>query len=321
MKSWEFVADERDMSIPATFDITELDEAVKEVTQYLHDRVTSAINAFSGRPVLMLSGGIDSILIAAAVAHAGIDALAVTVARDGSRAATQELESASAVASHYELEHVIVGSGDREIADVAPQVVSKLSSTEPWEVLAGITLSMVDKVAGDRGATGALLSGAGADALFLGGEEIDTTEPGWLATWDERLRDKVARNFKRERFVPDFYERLLDTPERHIQVWQTHRAYDLALRLHPDVIRGPRRRVDKYLFRRAAEAAGVPHYLTNSPKDPMQVSSGGIDSLVFAAREHLADFYGDQTYSDPTKEALEFTVARLWLQHIQQSTS
>ena len=108
-----------------------------------------------------------------------------------------------------------------------------------------------------------------------------------MEAWDEAVRSKVAANFTRDRFIPDFYERLIDDPSRHIQVWQTRRAYELALRIHPDVVRGPRG-IDKHLHRLTARSLGIPRELVQAKKHAMQMSSGGVDTLVAQARDALS---------------------------------
>ena len=134
--------------------------------------------------------------------------------------------------------------------------------------------------------------------------------------WDAMLRANVSRNFKRERFVPDFYERLLDDPERHVQIWQTHAAVELAQRIHPSLVQPDDSSHDKYIFRKLAVDRGVPAEVAFAPKNPMQVSSGLVGAIVDAARRQLERDFGERTYSSPLQEQLEFTVARLYLQRL-----
>lgn len=308
----EYVADERDLTAPGIRDIRTEDEAIDAIVNLLRDRLHSVHTQCPGPAVLMLSGGIDSILIAAVVADLGLpdDILAVTYT--GADSGGAEVSTARRVADTLGLEHEVIAPDDG--AELVRETVRRLGSSDPWEVLAGVTLLAVTRAVDKRfRATPALITGAGADALFLGGVPLDPADPDWAEHWDVLVRDKVARNFTRERFIPDFYERLIDAPQRHIQVWQTHAAYDLAMRIHPDLLRGPERAVDKYLFRQAAVRLGVPAELVSATKNPMQVSSGGVDAIVARAREELAAEHGARTYSDPVTEPLEFTVARLWL--------
>lgn len=98
--------------------------------------------------------------------------------------------------------------------------------------------------------------------------------------------------------------------------WQTHEAVDLAQRIHPRVVRGNDLSVDKGLFRKIAVDWGVDESLVHASKSPLQVSSGGLDSVVRLARESLAHDFEGRTYSSPIDEPLEFVVARLWLESV-----
>lgn len=75
-KPQEYVADERGIT-PGTYDITEYATAKHAVLDYLRARLTAVLGRWPSRPTLMLSGGIDSILIAAVLAELRTDVLAL----------------------------------------------------------------------------------------------------------------------------------------------------------------------------------------------------------------------------------------------------
>lgn len=172
---------------------------------------------------------------------------------------------------------------------------------------------VADKRTTELGFTGKLISGAGADGLFLGGKEIDTNSEKAIFEWDETMRETLESQFTQKRFIPDFYERVLDDSTRYVLAWQTHEAVDLAQRIHPRVVRGNDLSVDKGLFRKIAVDWGVDENLVYASKSPLQVSSGGLDAVVKLARESLAYEFEGRTYSSPLDEPLEFVVARLFL--------
>ena len=317
-KGCEYVADERDVE-PGTYDITEFEVAKNAVISYLHARLSAVLEKWPSRPVLMLSGGVDSILVAAVLAQIRSDVLAVTFSQHASKQAEEETNVARQVAGALGFEHRVVAPRGDDLEALLARTVDRLDSSEPWEVLSGAILGAVDDYATQIGSNGAIISGAGADALFLGGKRLETGKEEFLEQWDQKVREGIAANFTRNRFIPDFYERLIDDPDRHIQVWQTHEAVDLALRIHPCVTRGADLDNDKELFRRIAEDLGVAPELVNTTKNPMQVSSGGIDAIVDLARIQLAEQAGEKTYSNPMEEPLDFTVARLYLNHIEKT--
>ena len=318
-KDCEYVVDERSIE-PGTYDITEYAPAKQAIVDYLRVRLEAVLERWPGRPVLMLSGGVDSILIAAVLAQLRTDVLAVTFSQDSSPQAAEETRVAREVAYALGFEHHVVAPRGEALESLLKETVERLDSAEPWEVLSGAILVAVDKLRQEHGADGALITGAGADALFLGGKTIDTTAEDYLQQWDAQVRRGIKANFTRERFIPDFYERLIAEPQRHIQVWQTHAAVDLALRIHPRVTRGADLAQDKTLFRHIAADLGINPELVQTTKNPMQVSSGGLEAIVTLAREQLARRAGEKTYSDPMEEPLEFTVARLFLAQLEDQT-
>ena len=310
----EYVADEQQLK-KGPYDISDAGEASAAIDHYLRARVTAAVARNAGRPVLQLSGGIDSILLATYVAEVAPGTLAVTYSQ---HTEDQEVGRAAAVAKQCGLEHVIVRPTDEEFERLLARVVRALEFPEPWEISAGAVLKAIDGASHDHGAEGVLLSGAGADALFMGGHTVAPAAGESLVdAWDAALRANVAKSFKRERFVPDFYERLLEDPERHVQIWQTHAAVELAQRIHPSLVQPDDSGHDKYIFRKLAVDRGVPEEVAFAPKKPMQVSSGLVGAIVDAARRQLARDFGVRTYSSPLDEPLEFTVARLYLQRLE----
>ena len=309
----EYVADERELA-RGSYDINQVEEAAAAIDKYLCRRVEASIERRRGRPVVQLSGGVDSILLATYVAETAPDALAVTYSQ---RKGDPEARRASFVAKQYGLEHVTVCPSDEEFERLLARVVYALELPEPWEVSAGCVLAAIDDASRGRGAGGVLLSGAGADTLFMGGDPVVLAAGESLVdAWDSALRANVCKNFKRERFVPDFYERLIDDSERHVNVWQTHAAVELAQRIHPSLMQPADTNCDKYVLRKLAVDRGVPEKLAFAPKSPMQVSSGLVGAIVSAARRKLARDFGHRTYSSPLEESLEFIVARLYLQRL-----
>lgn len=309
----DYVADEREIE-PGTFDIGNYDEAAALVDDYLTRRVYDVLDKWHDRPVLMLSGGIDSILLATYVAEIAPDAIAATYAHPEDSQAQRELSVARAVADTLGLEHFTVSyGGGAKFAALLRRVRAALDTTEPWEVLAGVVLKAVDESVGSP--EGAIFSGAGADALFMGGQEVDFGgDP--VAAWDSAMRANITSEFTRHRFIPDFYGRLIDNHERHVLVWQTHEAVDLAQRIDPRLIRGARLDGDKELFRLLARDRGLDVGLVSAEKNPIQMSSGGVAAVVSGARSVLSREYGEETYPDPRTESLAFTVSRLHLQKL-----
>lgn len=314
----DYVTDEKTLG-PSPFDITTYEEAKKEVEQYLYARLEAVMKNSTGTPVVMLSGGIDSILIAGAMSKICPEALAFTFKQD-TQEADEETIRAQCVSEHFGLRHEVYNPSSEEMIDFLKDTAQRLETAEPWEILAGLVWRVADKRTTDLGFTGKLISGGGADGLFLGGKEINTNSEKVVYEWDEMMRETLESQFTQKRFIPDFYERVLDNPSRYVLVWQTHEAVDLAQRIHPRVVRGKDLSVDKELFRKIAMDWGVDESLVCASKSPLQVSSGGLDAVVKLARESLAHEFEGRTYSSPLDEPLEFIVARLWLESMLRNS-
>lgn len=315
-----YVADIVDMQAPATHSITNQDDAIAAINSYLTKRVDAVLGKYPETPAIMLSGGVDSILLAAVLARRAPEALAVTYADSASPNGAEELRIARNVAEHLGLQHVVVKLAEDDALSLLRETVAKLDHTDPWEVLAGYILLACEHTAAEKGVHGAIFTGAGADALLLGGQGDIVAQEGTTLeqTWDERMRAKISKNFVRQRQIPDFYERLLDDSERYIQAWQTVQAYDMAKQFHPSVIRGEALATDKEIVRLAAMSLGVPENLVAATKNPMQVSSGGVDQIVSLARFFLSTQKNHTAYTNPKDESLELVVSRLFLELIKR---
>lgn len=315
----DYVAD--DLAItPGPHCITDLDVAVGLIQEFLNRRITKAVDAHPhGRPVLLLSSGVDSILLAAAAKSLGLSPLCVTFdvpvqGEDGPETGF-EARRAREVAEYLGFEHHVVAPSMNELVSSAREAVQRLEVTDLWEVVAGTVAVECIRRADQGNATGAVLTGAGADALFLGGDS--TVTPG---TWAQTMAANVSRNFRRERLVPDFYERLIEEPDRYIQVWQSTAAYELARKLSPYVVRGVDFGVDKYVLRIAAERFGMPAEFVTATKNPMQFSSGAVNGLLEASRSWLADVPEHSTYTNPRTEPVENIAVRLFLELLRHNS-
>ncbi|AZA08222.1 asparagine synthase C-terminal domain-containing protein [Corynebacterium pseudopelargi] len=312
-----YVADSVDLSESYEPSLLEVEAAANQIRRYLQRRVTAVLSKFPTKPIIMLSGGIDSVLLASVVAKQAPDVLAVTFVHSNSESSRIELETARAVAEELGLKHILVDPNPQEALELLREATRRLDTCDPWEVLAGVTLLACVRAADAEGYDGAIFTGAGADALFLGGfnfsDDVDIS-----GTWQQTVRAKVEKNFTRHRQIPDFYERLLDDrgpdSERHIQVWQTHQAFELAMSMAASAVRGGDLQTDKLVMREAALRAGLPQNLVMNTKNPMQVSSGGIDMIVDAARELLAGNGGHTAYTNPKTESVDFIASRLMLE-------
>lgn len=287
-------------------------EASEAIVDFLEERIVAVLEKYNARPLLMLSGGVDSILLATILAKHAPNTLAVTFIDPFTDPnSLEEFNIASAVSTSLGLEHVVTELDSSEYESLVRETVTKLDCTDPWEILAGVILLACEQEGRKHNATGAIFTGAGADALFLGGsnETIASNDE-----YQQKILAKVRKNFIRERQIPDFYERLLDDADRYIQVWQTIAGFELAMRIPVKLSRGKSGKEDKALIRQTLVSLGAAPEHAWTTKNPMQISSGGIDSLVALARMVLNNSGTHSTYSNPLDEPLEFIASRLFLE-------
>ncbi|WP_168707445.1 asparagine synthase C-terminal domain-containing protein [Gordonia paraffinivorans] len=299
--------------------------AVEALLAILRARLKAIVHGAAGaRLGLMLSGGIDSILVAAVAAREGLPVTAVTVIVRNSSDAPLEDERARVVADALSIPHHTVMLDPNGLASMARTCCERLGTDELWEVTSAIPVRAGYEQLHRLGVTGPILSGAGSDALFLGGSHLlasPLSEDG-LTEYRERSLAMVRRNFTRHRLVPDYYERLLDgDAPRFVQVFQTAAFWLYSRRLHPALlwaVGSDGRVFDKVILRLAAQRLGIDESLAFTAKAPLQVSSGVIGGLERGARAHLASIPSHRTYADPDTEPAEHTVARLFLELLRR---
>lgn len=301
---------------PETRTLTDPDEAAELIAAETRSRVKAVLEHFGGTPSIMLSGGVDSIYIAAiAVALGGTPRAVTIVTGDAS-----DEKNAVAAASSLKLPHDVIRLSPDDVVRLAQDAMRRLGTTELWEITAGIPMlaarSSFDKIAD----LGPILTGSGADAIFAGGRALshplDSSEA--RTQLDHLIRTESAANFRYERLVPHFHPALLDSyAPRLVHTFQTVRWWQISETLAPQALFGNRdgRGVDKLALRIACERE-----LPNDAKDlawasksPIQRSSGLMEVLATAARQYAADLPGATTYTNPLTEDPEAVATRLYL--------
>lgn len=321
----EFVADLiGDLEIPQPELRTVSDPGVvaELISAESYARVGAVLEHFGRTPVILLSGGVDSIHVAAVAVRLGYRPHAITVVTDGQSDAV----NATAAAEALGLPHTIVRLSPDEVVELARVTIPRLGTAELWEVTAAVPMLAVRRVLEEIGDVGAILTGGGADVILAGGCTLTAPleSDAARAELDELVRSEAAVNFRRERLVTHFYPALLEGfADRMVQPFQTVRWWRLAETFAPPALFGEHdgRSVDKLALRMACAAQLPPGAgsLAWAPKVAIQRSSGLLGVLAQAARSYAAGLPGARTYTDPLTEDPEAVATRLYLEILRRS--
>lgn len=290
--------------------------AAELITNETTGRIGAVLDRFAGTPAVLLSGGVDSIYVAAIAVQLGAQPRAITIVTDGQSDATNATAAAAALGIKHDLIHL----ERNDVVSLSQVVMDRLGIPELWEVTAGIPLVAAIPALDQISDLGAILTGSGADAIFGGGRKlshpIQSVEA--RAELDRLIRKESAANFRYDRLVPDFYQNLLrNYAGQLVHVFQTVRWWQVAEQFAPPALFGEHsnRAVDKLALRLACEKV-LPEparELAWAAKSPIQRSSGLMSALASAAREYAANLPGATTYTDPRTEDLEAVATRLYL--------
>lgn len=313
---YEYVADHIDVFVPGNRTVTDPIEVGDALVDYLRRRLGAIAEASGGELGLMLSGGIDSILVAAVARSMGLDPYSVTVVASGE--ASVDGDQSVNVARALDLRHELFVMDSRQLLDEVATCIARLECDEVWEVMSAVPIRAAFERFSIAGSGGPVLTGTGADAIFAGGKRLTTSPASAEAKGqlDKLVQKDVGANFRRERLIPDFYERLLgDDHNRFVMLFQTGEAWELSQMVSPMALWAERNGevYDKFALRLAAERLGVAPELVWTVKAPLQRSSGLVSALGTAARLAMSHHPGATTYTDPRDEDFDLFVARLAL--------
>lgn len=136
-------------------------EAQVDAMQPLVENAIRKRAAENGRTGILLSGGVDSMLVAAVAAHIGVDAETFTFQYTDYDGELNESTPARALADHIGLPHHIIPFTPSDLADNLDNMVSSFG--EPFDY--GVHTYMVGQV--KAAGIDAVLTGVGADGWYL----------------------------------------------------------------------------------------------------------------------------------------------------------
>ncbi|GGR11560.1 asparagine synthase-related protein [Streptomyces netropsis] len=305
---FDYPADAPDWPPPRPrVDIHTAEAAGKLIADWLRARVADSIARTPGRPVVLLSSGVDSSAVLAAAAP--WDPVAVTVLTGDAPADAD----AGDVARHFDVAHEPVSVSFREAKDHAAAAVAMTGTADPWII--GKAVAIMAAAPRLRG-RGAVLTGEGADVVTMGGDAPVHSQ----GAFDSGVLAEAGRYWTARRPGVDIGEVVgPDAPGRwcrvmqHLDLLALTRRIDHRVMWRDDDTRDPGTALDKVPLRIAAAGLGVPHRTAWRPKSPFQKSSGILDAMLDAARERAAEAPGSEWAVRPARESPELTAVTLWL--------
>jgi asparagine synthase (glutamine-hydrolysing) len=320
-RSREYVADELDLSSQLIQrDVKDISIASLMLLEYGVKRLKGLMENEVDRPLLLLSGGVDSIFLAFLCRQLSVNPMAVTVTTRGFD--STESHRAQRAAAAVGLEHMVLELDENRVHELARQAVEMLGTSELWEVGAAIPILAIEESEVSRG-SGLWLTGGGADVLLAGGRQLKSPPrtPAADIELDALVREGMDKGFRRNRLVPDFFERLLGGAfDNYVEFFQTADAWNITRKFASDVLFVTNQNAgsgveffDKACLRSLVCEMGAPADLVWTKKNPLQQSSGVIHMLAKIARSEMSVDGFSGTYGDPKLEPFENSVARLWL--------
>jgi asparagine synthase (glutamine-hydrolysing) len=291
---------------PPDRDIRDIEVATQRIDAYMFARARATTESFPGRPVVLLSGGIDSIATAISLQLIGEDPLCITVVKADCSASDQS--RSRMVARHLRLDHSLVRLDPMEASQLLARVALSLGSEDRWELAAAVVVQAAFDHLKTIGWTAEpVYCGGGADILLAGGKQLKSS-PGSAAEMRELKQliwTDVRTNFTYHRQIPEFYSLLLGVDSRSlIHFFQTVAAWEATNRFAPEVLfrscQGEEgARSDKSALREWALRTGLPAHLAWSKKEPTQLSSGVFETIEPAV------VTGRANTSESTNEPIE----------------
>ena len=233
--------------------------------------------------VILLSGGIDTSIIAALSAH--WKPLAITVVY---RNYDEDLPYAKKVANHFGLKHIIVNFSLDEARKASEEVISVLKVFDPMEVRNSIPILIGLKVAKSKGVK-SIATGDGGDELFGG--------YSWLFHLPQEQLHKWIKNIvKTWHFSSKPLGDYLDLEV--LQPFTDPDVIEIALKILPSlkVVEVNGKKIGKWILRKAFEDI-VPKDVIWRSKSPIEVGSGST-----RLSHDFAQLISDEEYSMLNKQ-------------------
>jgi asparagine synthetase B (glutamine-hydrolysing) len=293
--------------------------SVEEAVTLVEEALESTAHKLPGPDVVLLSGGVDSILTAVAAVRAGHAPLLVTVTAVGVGSGSDGVRAQRA-AAHLGLEWVEVPISADTIGALVDVAIADLGVRGIYQVGAAVANEAMATVLGNSGASWAW-SGNGADILFGPYPDPNNPDGPLRLDWGGR-RDLVRRACSLDAGDGGLaYDAAFTRIGlRTLGFFESEECLRVAARLAPRVLSthvvGTEHWVvtHKAPLRVLARRWGVPEELCFTEHHSLQESSGIFDLMAELARASEAEICDDFTVHARRRHSDAKTLTAYWLQ-------
>lgn len=221
---------------------------------------------------LMLSGGIDSSVIAKMLLDNKIKFTAYTVDFGG-----QDAEIAKKLAKELSIKHKMI-----KFKGNAEQLIKKVLKIIKTSDIIDIGVAMPVLLAAEKAAKEGkdiVISGLGSDEILAGyGSHAKALEHGWKEVHKECIRRLVAvkKDIRRDRAICRFAK------IKPVLPFMDKKVVDIAMRIHPKQKISASQK--KIILREIAKEIRLPEYIYERPKKAAQYGSGSLKLLKKTAK-------------------------------------
>jgi asparagine synthase (glutamine-hydrolysing) len=279
---------------------------------------------------VLVSGGVDSCLIAKLVADVAADrGIEVTAYTAGVYGAT-DVEYAERFAREFGLKHKVRSLNEGAIESYIPQVINSVEERDMVQIEAGIGVYAALEMAA-RDGINVIFSGQGPDELWGG------------YSWYPQVIASEGYEGLEERMLDDLARSDLETLDRENRLAMAHgvekvfpyidaEVIKLAMSVSPRIkITSDQDKVGKRPHREAAKRLGLPSQYADRSKDAAQHGTGIHDTLDAIARKYdftldlvnrigyRSELVSDEKLASSTRYGYQYAEKELWetLEHVQ----
>lgn len=259
--------------------ITNTEKASEIVKDALNEAVRKRLDYFRKKPVIFLSGGLDSSCVAAAVAKHSKNVKSFAVGNQNS----SDVKYARKVAKKLGLRHYEYEYNRQEMIDILPDVIYYLESFDESLVRSAIPNFLVAKLA-KKNNSKIVLMGEGSDELFGGYHYLkDLSFPEMEREMLNLTSTGHHMGFQRDDRMTIAHGMDYDVPFMDMKVVKS------ALSIPSDwKIFGKEEKIEKWILRKAYENE-LPKDVVWRRKDQFSKGAGSSESIEDYANELITD--------------------------------